>query len=90
MVAGCQSQDKLIWSDELVQKFLNAQKELSSHKSITLPQTDDQLLIITDGSVVKQGLGDILYVSRENQLLLGFFSAKLRTKSLGSHARLWL
>ena len=86
MVAGRQSHDKLIWSEELVQKFLNAQKALSSHKSITLPRTDDQLWIVTDGSVVKRGLGATLYVSRENQLLLaGFFSAKLR-----KHQVTWL
>ena len=86
MVAGGQSQDKLVWSDDLYQRFYNAQKALSTHKSITLPRADDQLWIVTDGSVVKRGIGATLYVSRENKLLLaGFFSAKLR-----KHQVTWL
>ena len=59
---------------------------LSIHKSITLPRADDQLWIVTDGSVVKRGIGATMYVSRENKLLLaGFFSAKLR-----KHQVTWL
>ena len=86
MIAGCQSQDKVVWSDDLYRRFYNAQKGLSTHKSITLPQTDDQLWIVTDGSVVKREIGATMYVSRENKVLLaGFFSAKLR-----KHQVTWL
>lgn len=85
-IAGCQSQDKVIWTDELYQKFFNAQKALSTHRSITLPRSDDQLWIVTDGSVTKHGIGATLYVSRDKKLLLaGFFSAKLR-----KHQVTWL
>ena len=85
-IAGCQSQDKVIWTDELYQKFFNAQKALSTHRSITLPRFDDQLRIVTDGSVTKHGIGATLYVSRDKKLLLaGFFSAKLR-----KHQVAWL
>ena len=78
MIAGCQSQDKVVWSDDLYTRFYNSQKALSTHKSITLPRADDQLWIVTDGSVVKRGIGATMYVSRENKLLLAsFFSAKI-------------
>ena len=85
-IAGKQSQDKILWTDELIKHFHNAQGALSSHKSITLPQPSDQLLIVTDGSVSQRGIGAALYVSRNDKLqLAGFFSAKLR-----KHQVTWL
>ena len=36
-IAGKQSQDKILWTDELIKYFHSAQGALSSHKSITLP-----------------------------------------------------
>ena len=85
-IAGYQFQDKIVWTDDLYQKFYSAQKALSTHKSITLPRADDQIWIVTDGSVTRQGIGATMYVSRENKLLLvGFFSAKLR-----KHQVTWL
>ena len=77
-IAGKQSQDKILWTDELIKHFHNAQGALSSHKSITLPQPSDRLWIVTDGSVSQRGIGATLYVSRNDKLqLAGFFSAKL-------------
>ena len=74
------------WTDDLYQKFYSAQKASSTHKSIMLPQADDQIWIVTDGSVTRQGIGATMYVSRENKLLLAvFFSAKLR-----KHQVTWL
>ena len=67
-VAGYQFQDKIVWTDDLYQKFYSAQKDLSTHKSITLPRADDQIWIVTDGSVTRQGIGATMYVSRENKL----------------------
>ena len=88
-IAGYQSQDKIVWTDDLYQKFYRTQKALSTHKSITLPRADDQLWIVTDVSVTMQGA--TMYVSRENKLLLaGFFGGNRRilsTKLLGSHVR---
>ncbi|MEW8547318.1 MAG: RNase H-like domain-containing protein, partial [Candidatus Thiodiazotropha sp.] len=77
--AGKQSQDRIVWSDELMHCFQNAQESLSDRKTITLPRPNDQLWIVTDGSVSKRGIGATLYISRDNKLhLAGFFSAKLR------------
>ena len=80
--AGYQFQDKIVWTDDLHQKFYSAQKAHSTHKSITLPRANGQIWIVTDGSVTRQGIGATMYVSHENKLLLaGFFSAKLRAPS---------
>ena len=85
-IAGKQSQDKILRTDELIKHFHNAQGALSSHKLITLPQPSDQLWIVTDGSVSQRGIGATLYVSRNDKLqLAGFFSAKLR-----KHQVTWL
>ena len=61
-VAGCQSQDKVQWSDDLLQHFRNAKSAFTNHKSITLPQSDDQLWIVTDASVTKQGIGSTIHI----------------------------
>ena len=85
-IAGLQSQDKIDWNDSLNSHFTNAQSHLSTNKSIALPRPSDQLWIITDGSVVKRGIGATLYVTRGSKLrLAGFFSAKLR-----KHQVTWL
>ena len=85
-IAGCDSKDLLVWTDDLHSAFTRAQEALSTHKAITLPRPSDQLWIVTDGALRKLGLGATLYVERNGKLLLaGFFSAKLRTNQ-----RQWL
>ena len=85
-IAGQQSTEKIVWSDELIEHFNNAQKLLASTRSITLPNPSDQLWIVTDGSVSKRGIGATLYITRDDKLrLAGFFSAKLR-----KHQVTWL
>lgn len=78
-VAGRQSKEEFIWSDDLHLAFKTCQKALSSASTITLPRPDDQLWIVTDGSVKKHSIGATLYITRTDKLCLaGFFSAKLR------------
>ena len=78
-VAERQFQERINRSDELLQSFRNAQKSLSSRKSIILPRPDDHFWIVTDASASKCGIEATLYVSRNDKLLLvGFFGAKLR------------
>ena len=85
-LTGLQSNDKLLWDENLTLKFKTAQEHLSTHKSIVLPCPSDILWIVTDGSVTKRGLGATLYVSRAGRLLLaGFYSGKLR-----QHQVTWL
>ncbi|MCG7875882.1 MAG: RNase H-like domain-containing protein [Candidatus Thiodiazotropha endolucinida] len=85
-VAGKQSQERVVWTDDLSERFSRAKQSLSCCKTITIPRPDDQLWIVTDGSVSKRGLGATFYVTRNNKLLLaGFFSAKLR-----KHQVTWL
>ena len=77
--AGRQSPEAIVWTDELRSSFQNAQRALSSARTITLPRPDDQLWIVTDGAVREPGLGATLCVTRKGSLhLAGFFSAKLR------------
>lgn len=45
----------------------------------TIPQSDDQLFIVTDRAVRCSGLGATMYARRGHQLLLaGFFAARLK------------
>ena len=72
-IAGRQSQEKLNWSKDVHGTFRTAQAALSSTGTITLPRPNDQLWIVTYGSVKKHSIDATLYVTR----LAGFFSAKL-------------
>ena len=82
-IAGKQKNDKLIWSDEILQSFRLSQTALSSATTITLPKRNDQLVIVHDGSQI--GVGSVLYVKRNETIKLGgYFSAKLK-----SHQVLW-
>lgn len=85
-VAGKQSHDTIVWNDELLQAFINAQQALSNNKTITLPRPEDDLWIVTDGAIKNPGIGATLYILRGSKLLLaGFFNAKLR-----KHQVTWL
>ena len=85
-LTGLQSNDKLLWDENLTLKFKTAQEHLSRHKSIVLPCPSDILWIVTNGSVTKRGLSATLYVSRAGRLhLAGFYSGKLR-----KHQVTWL
>jgi hypothetical protein len=82
-IAGCKSQDSLIWTESLRESFAVAQRALSSNKTIVLPLASDQIWIVTDGSVKQRGVGATMYVSRHSKLhLAGFFSAKLRQRQV--------
>ena len=86
LTAGCQSQDTISWSDELLVCFRSCQEALMSNRSITLPKPDDQFWIATDGSVTMNGLGATLYVLQDQKLHLArYFSAKFK-----KHHASWL
>ncbi len=85
-VAGKESREKICWTDELSQDFKSAQNELKQCKTITLPRPEDQLWVVTDGSVKQRGIGATMYVLRKGKLhLAGFFNAKLK-----KHQVTWL
>ena len=78
-IAGQQSGDKIEWTEDLSLCFRQAQQALNTNESIVLPRPQDQLWIITDGSVKQHGIGATLYVTRKGKpKLAGFFSAKLK------------
>ena len=63
-LTGLQSNDKLLWDENLTLKFKAAKEHLSRHRSIVLPCPSNTLWIVTDRSVTKRGLGATLYISR--------------------------
>ena len=83
-ICGKQKADKIVWTDSLVDSFRKAQSALKSTSCITTPTPDDQLIITHDGS--RMGIGSVMFVKRDDKLLLGgFFSAKLK-----AHHKRWL
>ncbi|KAK6194705.1 hypothetical protein SNE40_000288 [Patella caerulea] len=84
--AGKESKSHVNWSDPLMDSFYQAQTALRDPKSITIPRPTDYLIVTHDGAVVNSGIGSVLYIRRDNKMLLGgFFSAKLKT-----HQQKWL
>ena len=82
-VAGQESKDKIQWTESLIESFNKAQKALKLQRPISIPHPNDQLWIITDGSVKQRGIGATLYIMRKGSLqLAGFFSAKLRKQQV--------
>ena len=82
-VAGRQTNETVVWSDDVQTAFAAAQTALSTNCQITLPRPTDHLWIVTDGAVKKPGIGATLYVTRSDKLYLaGFFSAKLRGRQV--------
>ena len=85
-VAGKQSQDDIVWSENLTEAFKSLQAAVASSQTITLPKPDDQLWIVTDAAVKRPGIAVTLYILRGDKLALaGFLSAKLC-----SHQLSWL
>ena len=77
ITAGVQSNSPIFWSENLLTSLHKAQQAISASKTIVIPRPEDQLWIVTDGSVKVTGLGATLYTFRNNKLhLAGFFSAK--------------
>ena len=75
LTAGCQSQDMIAWSNEA----------LASNRSVIFRKPEDQLWIVSDGSVKMSGLSATLYVLCNQKLnLAGFFSVKFK------HQASWL
>ena len=77
---------KIAWCGELLLTFKTAQRALVDNRTITIPQPQDTLWIVTDGSIKNRGIAATFYAHRDGSLLLaGFFSAKLR-----KHQVTWL
>ena len=82
VTGGKQSSDRITWTDALREAFKHAQTS-QTNKSITLPRPNDELWLVTDGSVKQCGVGATLYVMRNGELkLAGLFSAKLRGRQI--------
>ena len=60
--AGKESREKIVWCDELLLTLKTTQRALENHRTITIPQPQDSLWIVTDGSVKNRGIAVTLYV----------------------------
>ena len=69
MSTGKQKNDKIEWTNSLIEDFRASQKALLQTKSIVLPTPNDQLIIVHDGS--KVGIGSVLYIIRKGHMKLG-------------------
>lgn len=77
-IANSPGNSKISWSDEDIVSFKKAQVALRNAKSITLPQPDDVLHIVTDAAIQPAAVGATMYVIRGDKTLLGgFYNAKL-------------
>lgn len=77
-IKGKESRDKVLWSESLSEAFANAKTALLDAKTITMPQSSDQLCIMTDASVHPGAVGATLFAVREGKpLLAGFYNSKL-------------
>ena len=77
LTAGKKSQERIVWDDDLLSKFKDAQQALNNSKVITLPRPGDTLWIVTDGAVKSRGMGATMYILRDKLYLAGFFNATL-------------
>ena len=49
--AGKECRGRIVWGDELLLAFKTAQRALEDNRTIKIPQPQDALWIVTDGSV---------------------------------------
>ena len=80
-IAGKSKNEKLTWTEIMLEKFHTSQKALESAAVITLPKRSDQITIVHDGS--HAGIGSVLYLKRQDSIKLGgYFSAKLKSHQI--------
>ncbi len=79
-VGGRDSKERVTWTEQLTSAFQTAQAALNDPKAITIPKPSDQLIITTDGAVVNNGIGSVLFIIRNGKRSIGgYFSAKLKS-----------
>ena len=71
MVADKPSSQKLVWTPDLDQEFIRAQKEIKSLDSIYLPKPNDQLVLTSD--YCKTGICATLWAFVDNNFLVVVF-----------------
>ena len=76
LITGMQKKDGIVWSDEALRAFKAAQQALTNTPSICLPRSDDELMIVHDGSNL--GIGSILFVKRGDDMNLGLHNKRPR------------
>ncbi len=91
IVAGKDSRDRVIWTEELLGHFRRCQQSLNSCESVHIAKPTDKIWIHTDGALrpvtsLVGGIAATLFLVRNDKVLLGgFFNAPLKKAQ-----RLWL
>ena len=91
MVAGKDTKDKLVWTEEMIGFFRKCQDSLKTCESIHMAKPTDRLWLHTDAAVrpttsTVGGIAATLFLLRDDKVLLGgFFNAPLKKAQ-----RLWL
>ena len=68
---GKDSRHRLDWRLENLQYFRAAQNGLRNLKPVTIPRPTDHTIVTADGSIKNQGIGSVMYILRNGQILLG-------------------
>ena len=84
IAAGRQSSEKIIWNDQNMKCFTNAQQHLEKATTITMARKSDKLWIVLDAATRSPGIGATLYLGDNNKdfKIGGFFSAKLKSNQI--------
>lgn len=83
-IKGLASNEKIVWTQELLEFFNAAKNALKSPCSLALPRSDDQLLITVDASPLNHGLAGTLFVVRNGKKIPAeYFSFKLKGHQIG-------
>ena len=81
--AGKSPGDTIIWTPQLLSSFNQAMTHLDKVSKLTLPQPDEQLILMPDGARVPGGIGWALFVQRITDgkptwFPVRFYSAKIK------------
>ena len=83
-IKGLQGSQKIVWSDDLMNRFREAQAALKSPAVLTIPTPSDKLILMVDASPMNDGIGATLFVVRNGKRCVGeFFSLKLKSHQVG-------
>ena len=84
LCAGRKPIEKLVWTEQLTTAFETAKEHLKDAKAVILPNSNDELHIVTDAAVRCAGMASALYAIRQGKpILAGFFNARKRSHQIG-------
>ena len=84
MIKGLDKLNKIEWTPERLVHFQRSQVALRSPSILTIPRSEDQLVMTVDASPLNNGIGATLYLVRDGKRTLADnFSLKLKEHQIG-------